>query len=65
MINCRFVPVLKLPEITGSLLHVFVWLTTLMTYVSPQVSWSKVQLELVELQVVIIPPLSTADTTWV
>lgn len=27
----RFIPVLKLPETTGSLLHVFVWLTTLMT----------------------------------
>lgn len=60
-----FIPVLKLPEITGSLLHVFVWLTTLMTYVSPQVSWSKVQLELLELQVVIAPLLFTADTTWV
>lgn len=56
---------LKLPEFTGSLLHVFVWLTTLMTYVFPQDSWSKVQLELVELQVVIAPLLSTADTTWV
>lgn len=56
---------LKLPEITDSLLQEFVWLTTLMAYVSPQVSWSNVQFELVELQLVITPLLFTADTTWV
>lgn len=61
----KLLPALKLPEITGSLLHVFVWPTTLMTYVSPQVSWSNVQLELLELQVMIVPLLSTADTSWV
>lgn len=65
VLNYRFIPVIRLAEVTGSLLHEFVWPTTLMTYVSPQVSWSKVQLELVELQVVMTPLLSTADTTWV
>lgn len=29
--DCRFIPVLKIPETTGSPLHVFVWPTTLMT----------------------------------
>lgn len=58
-------PVLSLSATAGLLLHVFVQPTTLITQLSPQVSWSKVQLELLELQVVITPLLSTADTTWV
>lgn len=34
-----------------------------MAYISPHFSWPKVQLELVELQVVTVPLLSLADTT--
>lgn len=56
-------PVLSLWAKASSLLQLLVRPTTLMAYISPHLSWLKVQLELVELQVVTVPLLSLADTT--